>query len=89
MDGHWDGNYGNPTLLQEATTLTRRAPQHKAGRWVPQVPTSFNTKNGLVTWIYLDGLGVTAIFRKPSFVDWFTMATIVLLGFKSPKGSDV
>jgi hypothetical protein len=37
-----------------------------------------------MTWIYLDGLGVTAILRKPSFVDWFTMATIVLLGFKSP-----
>ena len=58
MDGHWDGNYGNPALLQETTTLTRRGPQHKAGRLVPQVPTSFNTKNGLMTWIYLDGLGV-------------------------------
>ena len=44
MDGLWDGNYGNPTLLQETTTLTRRAPQrpqHKAGRWVPQVPHKF------------------------------------------------
>ena len=61
MDGHWDGNYGNPTLLQETTTLTRRAPQYKAGRWVPQVPTSFNTKNGLVTWIYLDGFMLNMI----------------------------
>ena len=82
-DGSADADSGNESKIV-AGDYYADSQGSPAQRWVPQVPTGFNTKNGLLTWIYLDGLGVTAIFRKPSFVDWFTMATIVLLGFKSP-----